>query len=142
MTVVDAVAPSSAVAVIVNSPGAGKQHGIMMAVLAPPEASVVAVIDAARKLTTAFGGKFSTLQVVSTLADVVGILVTSHVSVGEDGASPSPPISLATTMIAVRVMPRSTRRMANLRSDKNCRAALAGPTRVKRRGTRAHNGAW
>ncbi len=91
MTVVDAVAPSSAVAVIVNSPGAGKQHGIMMAVLAPPEASVVAVIDAARKLTTAFGGKFSTLQVVSTLADVVGILVTSHVSVGEDGASPFAP---------------------------------------------------
>src|SRR5262249_44557390 len=116
VTVVEAAVPSLAVAVIVNPPRAGEQHGTRTSPLARPGASVVAVIPPGRKATTAFGRKFSTLQVVSTLADLAGIPVTSHVSVGEGGASPSPPIGPATTMSPARVMPRTTRRMVDLRT--------------------------
>jgi hypothetical protein len=116
LTVVEAVVPSSAVAEIENSPGTSKQQEIRKVALARPEASVVDVIVAARKVTTMFGGNLSAVQVVSTLAYLAGIALTSHVSAGADGASPSVPIAEAATMSAARTTATKTDRMANLRT--------------------------
>jgi hypothetical protein len=104
------------VAEIENSPGTSKQQEIRKVALARPEASVVDVIVAARKVTTMFGGNLSAVQVVSTLAYLAGIALTSHVSAGADGASPSVPIAEAATMSAARTTATKTDRMANLRT--------------------------
>jgi hypothetical protein len=118
VTVVEAVVPSSAVAEIVNSPGPGKQHGIRSVALARPEGLVVDVIGAARKVTTVFGGKFSTVQVVSTLANLAGMVVTSHISVGEVGAGPALASADVTTRSPPHTMGTTTRCTANLRTSK------------------------
>jgi hypothetical protein len=115
LSVVEAVVPSSAVAVIGRSPGSSKQQGILKVALARPEASVVAVIVAARMVTTVLGAKFSTLHVVSTLADLAGMLVTSQVNLGEGGPDRALAIAEATTLSATVSVAAAIRRIVDLR---------------------------